>query len=123
MNNLNQILEYYNKPNISIIFTAEGEEAFKTITNIRHRGGSGREMFKRHWKRSDKSDAYIIIFIEYTPEKVPIKIGAHYYHTKDGLNNPLIGEGDFCMFDTVPYEIINTPEAPKFLVKLIKNII
>jgi len=123
MNNLNHILEYYNKPNISIIFTAEGEAAFKTIAIIRHKGGSQREMFKRHWKGIDKSEAYIIIFIEYDNNKKPIKIGAHYYHTRDGINNPQTGEGNYCMFDTVPYEIMNTPQAPKFLVKLIKNII
>ena len=62
---------YNNNPNYKIIFTAFGEEAFNTSVKFRIWPGRGRTMFKRHWKNIDKSNALLIVFIEFNNEKIP----------------------------------------------------
>jgi hypothetical protein len=114
---------YNNNPNFKIIFTALGEEAFNTSVKFRTWPGRGRTMFKRHWKNIDKSNALLIVLIEYE-ENVPIKICSHYYHNKfDFTYNPTTNEGNECMFDQVLIQEINSKNTPTFIIKIVNDIL
>jgi len=115
---------YNNNPNYKIIFTALGDEAFNTSLKFRIYPGRGRTMFKRHWKNIDKSNALLIVFIEFNNEKIPIKICSHYYHNKfDFTYNPTTDEGNYCMFDNVFFEDINNKRVPSFIIKIMNDIL
>jgi hypothetical protein len=110
------ILSYYNnKSEINIISTFCGEEAWKYILQIRYQPGYIRASVKRHYKKFDKSNGYLVIYIIKENEK-PIKICADYYLNKTIYNDPPnIGEGNMNMFNEYNYELLYSDNSPKIL--------
>ena len=111
------ILDYFDKPNYKVLKTFHREEAWNYILQIRY-GLSCRARVKRAFKNYDKTNALLVIFIILKDNK-PFQIGSNYY--LDKRDKTSTEEGDVNMFDVLPYELVDVPDAPKIIKKIIKE--